>query len=109
MRFDLLEDRFELLLANAAHRERLARDGVCMLVEPFVANALEDNMTPLDCAYYAASTLACTPSALSQATAQPLGAQAGPAPLVATLAAAGFRTIRVAATTAFNLVLEARP
>lgn len=90
-------------------RDRLAGDGVCMLVEPFAADTLEGNMTPLGRVYYAASTLACTPSALSQANARPLGAQAGPSRLVEILTTGGFRTVRVAATTPFNIVLEARP
>ena len=57
----------------------------------------------------AASTLACVPSALSQSDARPLGAQAGPARLTAALQAGGFGTVRVASTTPFNLILEARP
>ena len=57
----------------------------------------------------AASTLACTPSALSQSKSRPLGAQAGPSRLIAALESGGFRTARVATTTPFNLVLEARP
>jgi 2-polyprenyl-3-methyl-5-hydroxy-6-metoxy-1,4-benzoquinol methylase len=89
--------------------DRLAPGGACMVVEPWAGDHLTDNLTPLGRAYYAASTLACTPSALSQGDARPLGAQAGPARLVSTLAAGGFRAVRVAATTPFNLVLEARP
>jgi SAM-dependent methyltransferase len=94
----------------AAHlRGCLTPDGRCMIVEPFAGDRTADNLTPLGRAYYAASTLACTPSALSQSHARPLGAQAGPARLITALEAGGFRTVRVAATTPFNLVLEARP
>lgn len=94
----------------AAHlRSRLTPDGTAMVVEPFAADRLADNLTLLGRAYYAASTLACTPSALSQSSARPLGAQAGPARLIATLEAGGFRHVRVATTTPFNLVLEAKP
>jgi len=78
-----------------------------MIVEPFAADRLNDNLTTLDRAYHAGSTLACSPSALGQSDAQPLGAQAGPARLIAALQAGGFRTVRVAATTPFNLVLDA--
>ena len=80
-----------------------------MVVEPFAGDRLTDNLTTLGRVYYAASTLACIPSALSQSTEPPLGAQAGPARLTAILHAGGFSTTRVAATTPFNLVLEARP
>jgi SAM-dependent methyltransferase len=90
-------------------RDRLTPDGTCMIVEPFAGDSLADNLTPLGRAYYAASTLACTPSALSQSDCRPLGAQAGPARLIGTLRAGGFDRVRVAATTPFNLVLEARP
>jgi SAM-dependent methyltransferase len=94
----------------AAHlRTVLARGGALMIVEPFASDTLADNLTLLGRAYFAASTLACTPSALSQSTAPPLGAQAGPARLIRTLAGGGFTDVRVAATTPFNLVLEARP
>jgi 2-polyprenyl-3-methyl-5-hydroxy-6-metoxy-1,4-benzoquinol methylase len=94
----------------ASHlRERLAPDGACLVVEPFAGDRLGDNLTPLGRVYYAASTLACTPSALSQSDVRPLGAQAGPARLVAALSAGGFGSVRVAATTPYNLVLEARP
>jgi SAM-dependent methyltransferase len=94
----------------AAHlRGRLTPDGTAMIVEPFAADRLAGNLTLLGRAYYAASTLACTPSALSQSNARPLGAQAGPARLIATLEAGGFRHVRVAATTPFNLILEAKP
>jgi len=94
----------------AAHlRSRLTPDGTAMIVEPFAADRLAGNLTLLGRAYYAASTLACIPSALSQSRARPLGAQAGPARLIATLEAGGFRHVRVATTTPFNLVLEAKP
>jgi 2-polyprenyl-3-methyl-5-hydroxy-6-metoxy-1,4-benzoquinol methylase len=94
----------------ASHlRSRLTPDGTAMIVEPFAADRLAGNLTLLGRAYYAASTLACTPSALSQSSARPLGAQAGPARLIAALEAGGFRHVRVATTTPFNLVLEAQP
>jgi SAM-dependent methyltransferase len=96
-------------LVAAQLRRCVAPNGACMIVEPFAGDRLSDNLTTLGRAYYAASALACTPSALSQSTSRPLGAQAGPARLIATLEAGGFRKIRVAMTTPFNLVLEARP
>ncbi len=85
----------------------LAETGACLVVEPFAADRLTANLTPLGRAYYAASTLGCTPSALSQSDDRPLGAQAGPTRLKAALEA-GFGRVRVATTTPFNLVLEAR-
>ncbi len=93
----------------AVLRAALTERGVCMVVEPLAGDRLHDNLTPLGRIYYAASTLACTPSALSQDDGRPLGAQAGPARLVEALEAGGFGSVRVVATTPFNLVLEARP
>jgi SAM-dependent methyltransferase len=90
-------------------RSRLAPSGTVMIVEPFAADRLTDNLTLLGRAYYAASTLACTPSALSQSDARPLGAQAGPARLTRALENGGFTRVRIATTTPFNLVLEAKP
>jgi 2-polyprenyl-3-methyl-5-hydroxy-6-metoxy-1,4-benzoquinol methylase len=106
---DAFHDMGEPRQVAAQLRGCLAPSGACMIVEPFAGDQLTDNLTALGRAYYAASTLACTPSALSQSPARPLGAQAGPARIIATLEAGGFRTVRVAATTPFNLVFEARP
>lgn len=59
--------------------------------------------------FYGASTLVCTPSSLAQPGARALGPQAGPAQLTALLSEAGFRSVRIAATTPVNLIIEARP
>jgi 2-polyprenyl-3-methyl-5-hydroxy-6-metoxy-1,4-benzoquinol methylase len=106
---DALHDMGDAERVAARLRRCLTPVGACMVVEPFAGDQLTDNLTTLGRAYYAASTLACVPSALSQSTKPPLGAQAGPARLTAILRAGGFSTTRIAATTPFNLVLEARP
>ena len=51
----------------------------------------------------------CTPSSLAQEVALGLGAQAGPERLEQVLREAGFSHVRVATSTPFNLILEARP
>jgi hypothetical protein len=51
----------------------------------------------------------CTPGSLAQKVGLGLGAQAGPKRLGEVLAEAGFTRVRVAASTPFNLILEARP
>ena len=79
-----------------------------MIVEPKAGDTVEDNLNPVGRAYYAFSTMLCTPNALSQGGLA-LGAQAGEARLRKALTAAGFARIRRAAETPFNLVLEARP
>jgi hypothetical protein len=90
-------------------RAALAPDGTWMIVEPRAGDRVEDNLNPVGRAYYAFSTLLCTPSSLSQEGGLALGAQAGVARLTQVLNSAGFSRVRVAAETPFNLVLEARP
>ena len=80
-----------------------------MLVEPFAADSLKDNLNPVGRIYYTASTLICTPSSLDQEVGLGLGAQAGEARLGEVAEEAGFSRFRRATETPFNLVLEARP
>jgi len=53
--------------------------------------------------------MVCLPTSLSQEVGAALGAQAGEARLREVITAGGFRTVRRAAETAFNMILEARP
>ena len=59
--------------------------------------------------FYAASTMICVPASLSQEVGMALGAQAGKARLRTVVTTGGFTRFRRAASTPFNLVLEARP
>jgi SAM-dependent methyltransferase len=95
--------------AGAARRIRaaLAPGGTWLLVEPAAGDRVEDNLDPVGRAYYALSTLLCTPNALAEGGAA-LGAQAGEARLREVVEGAGFRLRRVAETR-FSLVFEARP
>jgi SAM-dependent methyltransferase len=107
--FDALHDIGDPVGAARAARQALACDGVCLVVEPYAADRIEDNLTPVGRMYYGFSTLLCTPGALSQPGGQALGTQAGEARLRDVLLAAGFSSVRCAAETPLNLVLEARP
>jgi SAM-dependent methyltransferase len=107
--FDCLHDMGDPVGAMAHVRETLAEDGSVMLVEPFAADTLAENMNPVGRIFYAASTLICTPSSLDQEVGLGLGAQAGEARLRAVAEEAGFTRFRRATETPFNLVLEARP
>ena len=60
-------------------------------------------------AFYAASTLVCTPCSLSQGTGLALGGQAGESRIREVVIQAGFSNFRRAAQTPFNLIFEARP
>jgi SAM-dependent methyltransferase len=96
--------------AAARHvRQALEPDGTLLLVEPLAGDRLEENLNPLGRAYYAASTLNCVPTSLSQPGGKALGAQAGEARLREVLDGAGFRRIRQPVEAPFNLVIEARP
>ena len=86
----------------------LAPGGTCLLVEPYASDRVEDNVNPVGRMYYGFSTLVCTPGSLSQPGRAGLGTQAGEARLREALQAGGFATVRRAAETPLNLVLEAK-
>jgi ubiquinone/menaquinone biosynthesis C-methylase UbiE len=107
--FDCLHDMGDP--AGAARRilDALKPDGTWMVIEPRAADRLEDNLNPVSRLYYAGSTLVCIPTSKAQEVGAALGAQAGERKLREVISSVGFRTIRRAAETPFNMVLEARP
>jgi SAM-dependent methyltransferase len=107
--FDALHDMGDPIGAAAHVRRSLADDGTFLLVEPYANDRLEDNLTPVGRAFYAASTLICVPHSLSEAPGTALGAQAGEQRLRQVVTTAGFGHFRRVAQTPFNLVYEARP
>ncbi len=107
--FDCLHDMGDPVGALEHVREAIDDDGTVMLVEPFAADSLTENLNPVGRVYYAASTLICTPSSLDQEVGLGLGAQAGEERLREVAERAGFTRFRRATETPFNLVLEARP
>jgi SAM-dependent methyltransferase len=107
--FDCLHDMGDPVGAARHIRESLADDGTLLLVEPAAGESLEDNLNPVGRLYYGLSTVICTPSSLAQDVGRGLGAQAGPRQLTQVLNEAGFSHVRVATSTPFNLILEARP
>jgi SAM-dependent methyltransferase len=106
--FDCLHDMGDPVGALRHVRSTLKPDGTVMLVEPYANDRLEDNLNPIGRAFYGFSTVICTPGSLSQEVALGLGAQAGEGRLAAVASEAGFRSVRRATETPFNLVLEAR-
>ena len=111
--FDSLHDIGDPRGALRRARAAVAATGAVLLFEPLGADAVEDNLNPTGRMFYAVSTLACTPNAVSQRTAtssEPLGAQAGEQRLRALAAEAGFsRVRRLGVEAPMNLVLELRP
>ena len=107
--FDCLHDMGDPAGAAAHVRSLLKPDGTWMVVEPMAGDRLEDNLNPVGRLYYAGSTMICVPTSLSQEVGAALGAQAGEARLREVIGGAGFRTVRRAAETPFNMILEAKP
>ena len=107
--FDCLHDMGDPAGAAAHVRQSLKSDGSWMIVEPMAGDRLEDNLNPVGRIYYAASTMVCVPTSLSQEVGAALGAQAGETRLREVITAGGFRYVRRAAETPFNMILEARP
>ena len=107
--FDCLHDMGDPVGAAAHVRQALKPDGSWMIVEPMAGNNIEQNLNPVSRIFYAASTMICIPTSLSQEVGAALGAQAGEAKLRQTIAAGGFTSVRRATETPFNMILEARP
>jgi SAM-dependent methyltransferase len=106
--FDCLHDMGDPVGASAHVHETLAADGTWMIVEPFAGDSVQENLNPVGRVFYGASTVICTPASLAQEVGLALGAQAGEARLAKVLKEGGFKSVRRATETPFNLVLEAR-
>jgi SAM-dependent methyltransferase len=105
--FDCLHDMGDPAECARNVRKHLKKDGVWMVVEPFASDKTEENLNPIGRTFSAASTMVCVPASLAS-NGPALGAQAGPAKLREVIAAGGLSRFRVAATTPFNLVIEAK-
>ncbi len=106
--FDALHDMGDPVGAARRIRQSLAPDGTLLLVEPYAGDALEQNLNPVGRAFYGMSTVICTPNSLAQEVGLGLGGQAGERQLAIVLRNAGFTSVRRAAETPFNIVLEAK-
>ena len=107
--FDCLHDMGDPAGAAAHIRQSLKDDGTWMICEPIAGDRLEQNLNPVGRLYYAASTMICVPTSLSQEVGTALGAQAGEARLREVILKGGFKSVRRATETPFNMILEARP
>ena len=106
--FDCLHDMGDPVGAAAHVRQSLKPDDSWMIVKPMAGDRLEDNLNPVARIYYAASTAGRIATSLSQEVGAALGAQAGGAKLREVITAGGFRNVRRATETPFNMILEAR-
>jgi len=107
--FDCLHDMGDPAGAARHVHSALAKDGAWMVVEPAAGDNVSDNLNPIGRIYYSASTFICTPASRAQEVGLGLGAQAGQARLTEVIKSGGFSSVRRAAETPFNMVLEARP
>src|SRR5580704_6447725 len=107
--FDCLHDMGDPAGAAKHVHSTLAKDGAWMVVEPAAGDKISDNLNPVGRVFYSASTFICTPASRAQEVGLGLGAQAGEARLSKVIKEGGFSSVRRAAETPFNMVLEARP
>lgn len=107
--FDCLHDMGDPLAAACHIRRALEPDGTWMVVEPYAADDVADNLNPVGRVYYNASTQLCVPNARSQPGGYALGAQAGEAAIRQVTVEAEFTKFRRVAETPLNIVYEVRP
>jgi 2-polyprenyl-3-methyl-5-hydroxy-6-metoxy-1,4-benzoquinol methylase len=106
--FDCLHDMGDPAGASAHIRQSLKPDGTWMIVEPMAGDSLEQNMNPVGRLFYAGSTMICLPTSLSQEVGAGLGAQAGEKKLSEVITSGGFKSVKRATETPFNMILEAK-
>lgn len=106
--FDALHDMGDPVGAVRHIAKAIKPDGTLMVVEPMAGDSLVENLNPVGRVFYAASTNTCVPASLGQEVGAALGAQAGQRKLTEVVSAGGFSSVRRAAETPFNMVLEAR-
>jgi SAM-dependent methyltransferase len=106
--FDCLHDLGDPVGAVRHVASVLADDGSIMLVEPAAQDAVEDNLNPVGRIYYSASTALCCAHSLSEEVGLALGAQAGKRRLADVFHQAGLDQLRLAVSTPFNMIFEAR-
>lgn len=107
--FDCVHDMGDPVGVLAALHGALKPNGTLMLVEPYAADTLEQNLTPIGRIFYGASTMLCTPASVAQEVGLALGAQAGEPRMREVAEQAGFSRFRRASETPFNLIYEASP
>lgn len=108
--FDCIHDMGNPELALKHAYDTLKKDGnsLCMIVEPFAHEKLEDNINTVGRTYYAASTLICVPHSLAS-DGPALGAQAGEAKIREIARRSGFSGFRRIIDSPMNIIYEIKP
>ena len=104
--FDCLHDMTDPVACAKSVKASLKPGGVWMVVEPAAADTVEGNCNPVARVFSAASTAICVPASMA-GNGPALGACAGPAKIQEVIRAGGFRSVRIATQTPFNLIYEA--
>ena len=107
--FDCLHDMGDPAGAAAHIRQSLKDDGTWMICEPMAGDRLEQNLNPVGRLYYAASTMICVPTSLSQEVGARSARRPARPELREVILKGGFTSVRRAAETPFNMIMEARP
>lgn len=105
--FDCLHDMGDPEGACKHAKETLKPDGSVMIVEPIAGNTIESNFNPVGRLYSGASTLCCTPNAISSGPVA-LGSVAPDEEFRKIAAAAGLKKFKRATENPFNRVFEAK-
>ena len=105
--FDTVHDLGDPVGALAHARSKLVDGGLVVAVEPYAPDEHVTGEDPVALRWYAASHSICMPNALAQGGAA-LGAQAGARRTLEVFSDAGFAHVRHLASTAYNIVIEAR-
>lgn len=104
--FDCLHDMGDPIGCAKRVHASLKPGGVWMVVEPAAGDTVEENCNPVGRVFSAASTAICVPASLST-NGPALGACAGPTKTQEVIRAGGFKKVRIATQTPFNLIYEA--
>lgn len=108
--FDCIHDMGDPKAALRHAYDSLKKDGnsLCMIVEPFAHENLEDNCNTISRTFYATSTLICVPHSLASA-GPALGAQAGEAKIKEIVKKSGFSGFRRIVDSPMNIIYEIKP
>jgi len=107
--FDCLHDMGDPVGVLAAAKDKLADDGVIVLIEPFAFDTRAENHAALGALSYGASAFLCTPCSLAQPVGRGMGGQAGEPGMRVVFEEAGYGHFTRVAESPFNIVYQARP
>ena len=108
--FDCIHDMGDPVkaLTRAYSSLRKNSESLCMIVEPFATEKLENNINPVSRTFYSTSTLICVPNSLAF-NGPALGAQAGEGKIKELVQKSGFSKFRRVMDSPVNIIYEIKP